>query len=60
MFFEEIEKVAKIAKALIREKNVKAISHYDADGLSSAAIMTKTLTREGANFELHILKQLTE
>ncbi len=60
MFFEEIEQIAKIAKALIREKNVKVISHYDADGLSSAAIMTKALTREGANFELHILKQLTE
>lgn len=60
MFFEEIEKTAKIAKALIREKNVKVISHHDADGLSSAAILIKALTREAACFEFRILKQLTE
>lgn len=59
MFFKEIDKIAKIAKALIREKNVKIISHYDTDGLCSAAILIKALTREGANFELRILKQLT-
>lgn len=59
MFFEEIDKVAKIAKALIREKNVKLVSHYDADGLSAAAIMIKALMRESANFEFRILKQLS-
>jgi len=52
--------MAKISKALIKEKNVKIISHYDADGLSAAAILIKAITREGANFELRILKQLTE
>jgi len=41
LFFEEIDKIAKIAKALIKEKNVKIVSHYDADGLSSAAILIK-------------------
>jgi len=60
LFFEEIDKIAKIAKALIKEKNVKIVSHYDADGLSSAAILIKALTRESVNFELRILKQLTE
>ncbi len=60
LFFEEIEKVSKIVKALIREKNVKVISHHDADGLSSAAILIKALTREGVNFKFRILKQLTE
>jgi len=60
LFFEEIEKVAKITKALVREKNVKVVSHYDTDGLSSAAILIKALTREGIGFEFRILKQLTE
>lgn len=60
MFFKEIDKIAKITKALIKEKNVKIVSHYDADGLSSAAIMIKVLIREGVNFKLRILKQLTE
>ena len=60
MFFKEIDKIAKITKALLAEKNVKVVSHHDADGLTSAAIMIKALTREGANFELRVLKQLTE
>jgi RecJ-like exonuclease len=60
LFFKEIDKIAKIVKALLKEKNVKIVSHYDADGLTSAAIMIKALTREGANFKLHAIKQLTE
>lgn len=60
MFFKEIDRTAKIAKALMKEKKVKIISHYDADGLSAAAIMVKALMREGSNFELRIIKQLTD
>jgi single-stranded-DNA-specific exonuclease len=60
LFFDEIERAAKISKALMREKNVKIVSHYDADGVSSAAILLKALAREGTNFEMRILKQLTE
>lgn len=60
MFFKEIDKVAKITKALLKEKNVKIVSHYDADGLTSASIIIKALTREGANFKIRVIKQLTE
>ena len=60
MFFKEIDRTAKIVKALIKEKNVKIVSHYDADGLASASIMVKALDREGANFKLRVVKQLTE
>ena len=59
MFFEEVESVSKIIKPILKEKRVKIFSHYDADGISSAAILVKMLARAGADFELKILKQLT-
>ena len=58
MLLEEIDKVSKIFKSLIKEKNVKIISHIDADGLTSASIIAKMLLRENINFELRIVKQL--
>jgi len=60
LFFEEIERTANIVKTLLKEKRVKLVSHYDADGLCSASIMIKALTREGCDFDTRILKQLTE
>ena len=60
MFLDEIERVARVSKNLIKEKRVKVLSQFDADGLSSASILIRALTREDANFELKILKQLTE
>ncbi|MDI6798837.1 MAG: DHH family phosphoesterase [Candidatus Aenigmarchaeota archaeon] len=59
MFLEEIGRIAKIFKSLIKEKRVRIFSHLDADGICSASIISKTLIREGTNFELKILKQLT-
>ena len=38
----------------------RIISHHDADGIASAAIMVKALLREGKPFHLTFLKQLTE
>jgi RecJ-like exonuclease len=60
MFFEEIEKVAKAVKPIIKEKNVKIFFHYDADGITSASIFSKMLIRENVNFQLRALKQLTK
>ncbi|MFH1623242.1 MAG: DHH family phosphoesterase [Candidatus Aenigmatarchaeota archaeon] len=60
MFFGEIDSAAKIAKALMRQKKVKLVAHYDADGLCSASIMMRALMREGVEFELRVLKQLTD
>lgn len=59
MFLEEIERIARVTKGLIREKKVKVLSQFDADGITSGAILAKALTREGVNFELRIVKQLT-
>ena len=60
MLLEEIERASKIFKSIANQKKVKVISHIDADGLASAAIISKMLLRLGQNFELRIVKQLTE
>ena len=39
---------------------VRIISHYDADGITSASIMVKALLREGRDLHLTIIKQLGE
>jgi RecJ-like exonuclease len=44
---------------LIKEKHVKVVSHFDADGIASASIIIKMILREGVDFELRIVKQLT-
>jgi RecJ-like exonuclease len=59
MFVEQVSRAAKIFKAVAKQKKVKLFSHLDADGLCSAAIIIKAMLREGINFELKIVKQLT-
>jgi len=59
LFLEEIERTSKIFKSIIKHKKVKLFSHLDADGLTSASIISKMLLRANVNFELRILKQLT-
>ena len=39
---------------------IRIISHYDADGLSSASILSTALAREGKAFRLSVIKQLSE
>ncbi|MFH1839612.1 MAG: single-stranded DNA endonuclease, partial [Nanoarchaeota archaeon] len=39
---------------------IRVISHLDADGLTSAAILAKTLEREGKHFNLTIVRSLTK
>ena len=41
-------------------KNIRIISHFDTDGITSAAIMAKTLQRLDKTFSLSIVKQLEE
>jgi len=60
LFFEEIEKIAKIMKTILKERKVKLVSHYDADGLCSASIIIRALMREDVGFKLRVVKQLTE
>ena len=58
LFLDEVERVAKIFKELIRKKHVRVYAQFDADGISSASIIIKTILRMGGSFELRVLKQL--
>lgn len=40
--------------------NIQCISHYDADGIASAAIVHKALSRENKNFDIKFVKDLRE
>ena len=42
------------------QEPIKIVSHLDADGLSSAAILSKTLSRNSNEFSLSIVRQLDE
>jgi len=60
-FLNFISNTAKILSNAISEgKIVYVISHYDADGLSSAGIIGQALQRENAIFHIRILRQLEE
>jgi len=39
---------------------IRVISHYDCDGICSAAVMLRALAREGKDFHLTLIKQLNE
>jgi len=58
LFLDEVERIAKIFKEIVRKKHVRVYAQYDTDGITSASIITKVLLREGCNFEIRILKQL--
>ncbi|MEE9405847.1 MAG: DHH family phosphoesterase [Candidatus Aenigmarchaeota archaeon] len=56
-----VSKAARIAQTVKSTPGrVRVISHYDADGITSASIMVKALLREGRDFHLTIIKQLGE
>jgi len=42
----------------IKDKNIKIISHHDTDGITSAAILAKTLKRLDKKFSIKIVKNL--
>jgi single-stranded-DNA-specific exonuclease len=56
--------VSEARKAAVTIRNfggvVRVVSHYDADGIASASIISLALSREGKRFRLSIIKQLSE
>ncbi|MFH1977726.1 MAG: DHH family phosphoesterase [Candidatus Aenigmatarchaeota archaeon] len=42
----------------LTSENIRVVSHYDCDGISSGAIMVKALKRAGKKFQLSMIKQL--
>ncbi len=53
-----IEKAVKSFLEILKERDVKIISHHDTDGITSAAIMSRTLKRLDKKFSVKIVKQL--
>lgn len=51
-----IEKIKEVGK----NKPLKVISHFDTDGITSAAIFSRALFRSGISFSLEIVKSLEE
>ena len=43
-----------------KDQGIHLVSHFDTDGITSAAIFSKTLTRLNKQFSIKIIKQLTE
>lgn len=54
----ELIKTGKAIKSFPGE--IRLVSHYDADGISAAAILVKALSREGKDFHLSIINQISE
>jgi len=58
MFLDAVKKAADEFKKI--EGPIRIISHLDADGITSAAILIKALQREKKNFAVSILKHLNK
>ncbi len=59
---QEMIKKARKAKEVIDScpGQIRVVSHYDADGISSAAIITRALVRDGKDFHLSFVQQMSE
>ena len=56
--FKALESILLDFRESINNSRVRIISHYDSDGITSAAILAKALQREDRNFSITIVKQL--
>ena len=56
----KIKYVAKNFLEEIKEKDLQIISHFDTDGITSAAIIIQALKNKDQKFSLKILKNLTK
>jgi single-stranded-DNA-specific exonuclease len=65
---ENVEQLEGLVRGAVRAADavksfpgtVRVVSHYDADGIASAAIIVRALEREGKEFRLSFVKQLSE
>jgi RecJ-like exonuclease len=55
---EELIRVGKVIKSF--SGGIRIVSHYDADGIASAAIMVRAMSREGKEFHLSLVNQLSD
>ncbi len=57
---EEIKKFVGEFLQEIKNKNIRIVSHYDTDGISSATILIKTMKRLNKKFSVRIVKGIDE
>ncbi len=57
---KRIKLIAKEFLEKIKDKEIQIVSHFDTDGITSAAIMIKTLKRLDKTFSVKIVKNLDE
>jgi single-stranded DNA-specific DHH superfamily exonuclease len=53
---EALKKAINRIEELSKEKPIKVVSHFDTDGITSAAVTAKALQRWGKIFSLKIVK----
>ena len=56
----EIQRISKIFLEKIKDQEIQIISHFDTDGISSAAIMINCLKKLDQKFTLRIVKNLSK
>jgi single-stranded-DNA-specific exonuclease len=54
------KRAACCAKAILKEQDIHVVSHIDADGLSSAAIICTALERANKDYSVEFVRQLDE
>ena len=54
------QRARKCAEEIKKHKKVQLVSHIDADGISSAAIIARSMERAGIEYEMLFVKQLDE
>ncbi|MBT3398031.1 DHH family phosphoesterase [archaeon] len=57
---KEVDRVAKEFLELSKNKPIRIVSHYDSDGITSAAILAKAFKRLDKKFSIKIVKGLEE
>jgi len=57
---EHVSDAVNRLKTWPKDQPIRLISNFDADGISSAAILVKALTREGYTYSISIIKQITK
>jgi len=57
---EKIKEAIKRIESLSASKPIKIVSHFDTDGITSAAIFSRAMERWGKSFSLEIVKGLDE
>ncbi|RLE65401.1 MAG: hypothetical protein DRJ47_05290 [Thermoprotei archaeon] len=59
-FLEYMRKTANKVKGVVEGAHAVVVTHYDADGLSSAAIIAKMLQRLGTTFHIRVVEQVDQ